>query len=306
MENSDIIEITNIPTFSELGKYLTACCPTAVRPSDRKVHIELSCEICHTTALALPKWVKAKEEKREDSPRDAPEVQPKDCIDKQSEPPTAEQVGVQTEEQMAARNEDEPQTSPRAQSEFPVEDRADAPVEQPTTSDNQESSSTTTDDSADGAKYIAVLPCDHFFGFTCWGKWNKSAIEDGNAPVCPKCRFGMRHPGCGHVIFARALPPTIRTGVMDIPRLIPLARVHRWRNETDENDDDPFVDITPASRRDQADEWSRVRSIAPKCYVCRTIKRMDDLGRPTGPQDLTDHILQQLAEPVESDYSDAW
>ncbi|KAI1264498.1 hypothetical protein F5Y18DRAFT_436886 [Xylariaceae sp. FL1019] len=49
--------ITDISTWSELAKYITAYCPTAEGLEGRKIQIELTCQICMTSKLILPDWI---------------------------------------------------------------------------------------------------------------------------------------------------------------------------------------------------------------------------------------------------------
>ncbi|KAI1390320.1 uncharacterized protein F4822DRAFT_401544 [Hypoxylon trugodes] len=60
---------------------------------------------------------------------------------------------------------------------------------------------------------MLVLPCGHFFGFTCMQAWI-AACKDRNAvPNCPACRFDLCYPECDHDI--RLLPY-----MPDLPREI--------------------------------------------------------------------------------------
>ncbi|KAI1073374.1 hypothetical protein F5B20DRAFT_567270 [Whalleya microplaca] len=46
---------------------------------------------------------------------------------------------------------------------------------------------------------VVVLPCGHFFGRRCLGKWFSEKLGTHQAPSCPNCRFRLAHK-CGHVM----------------------------------------------------------------------------------------------------------
>ncbi|KAI0163972.1 hypothetical protein GGR57DRAFT_451973 [Xylariaceae sp. FL1272] len=314
MKNSDIIEITDIATFSELGKYLTACCPTALKPSYRKVHIELTCEICHISTIELPEWVRAKHGQRETSSENTYEAQPKASVDKQSGAPAAQQVEAGNEEQNVVGTEAPSHTSPDDQLECPVGNQTDATPEERPVSPTKKLSEITVDDKLGDAKEVlVVLPCDHFFGYDCWQKWLDSVDDDGNVLVCPKCRFEMIHPGCGDWVLARCLPPTRLTGVRTMPQLIPRARVHRWRTEADEKSEDPFIDITSASRQVIVNELTHPRGIAPACFLCHLVRDTivakqaipDDMN-PLEHKQLLGNRIVQITKQLKYEFSDTW
>ncbi|KAI0449969.1 hypothetical protein F5B21DRAFT_529381 [Xylaria acuta] len=142
----DTSAITDIGTWWELSKYLTAYHPSAFEEDDQPfVNLHLTCDICQEKRLRLPIWV-----------------------DEQA---------------------------------YLGEDR----------------------DSED----LCVLPCGHFFGHHCIKQWvdQERQIEDG-PPDCPKCRFPLLYPECGHPIKLRALRDLEDFEPEDMPILVPNTRLH--------------------------------------------------------------------------------